>query len=100
MLKAVVFLIALIVSTSIHAQPPTSAWSEPDAYQPPKSTWDGIYQPPQSWWRSSNAYQAPKSAWSDTQRSRQPPKSWWAGAPESADQRVGSLIAAAVIGAV
>jgi hypothetical protein len=77
MLKAVVFLIALIVSTSIHAQAQKSAWSGPDAYQPLKSTWDGIYQPPQSWWRSSNAYQAPNSAWSDTKRSRQPPKSWW-----------------------
>ena len=38
MLKAIVVLIALFVSTAIHAQP-TSAWSQRNAYQPPKSAW-------------------------------------------------------------
>ena len=36
MLKATVILIVLIVSTSIHAQP-TSAWSQPGAYQAPRA---------------------------------------------------------------
>jgi hypothetical protein len=58
-------------------QLPTSAWSKPGAYQPPKSAWDGVYQPPTSWWRSSNAYQPPKSVWSEP-GVYQPPQSWWA----------------------
>src|SRR5258707_8208032 len=86
-LKAIVISIVLIVSTSIHAQapksawegvyqPPTSAWEDsyqppksqwrrPNTYQPPTSAWNGAYQPPTSAWRSPNAYQPPKSAWTD-----------------------------------
>ena len=80
MLKAIAILIALVVSTSIHAQP-TSAWSQPGTYQAPQSTWNDDYQPPKSQWSSPNAYRAPKSAWS-TNGSRHPPKrqapdSWW-----------------------
>jgi hypothetical protein len=44
-LKATVILIVLIESTSIYAQP-TSAWSQPGAYQAPQSTWNDDYQPP------------------------------------------------------
>ena len=43
-LKAIVILIVLIVSTSIHAQAPKSAWE--GVYQPPKSAWAG-------WWLSA-----------------------------------------------
>jgi hypothetical protein len=43
-LKATVSLIVLIVSTSIHAQP-TSAWSQPGAYQVPQSTWNDDREP-------------------------------------------------------
>jgi hypothetical protein len=87
-LKAIVILIVLIVSTSIHAQapksawegvyqppksawegggyqPPKSQWRRPNTYQPPTSAWNGGYQPPTSAWRSPNAYQPPKSAWTD-----------------------------------
>jgi hypothetical protein len=62
MLKAIVILIALVASTSIHAQP-TSAWSEPNVYQPPTSAWEGVYQPPTSAW--NGVYRAPTSAWTD-----------------------------------
>ena len=80
MLKAIVILIVLIVSTSIHAQP-TSAWSQPGAYKAPQSTWNDGYQPPKSQWSSPKTYRAPKSTWS-TNGSRQPakrkaPQSWW-----------------------
>ena len=80
MLKATVILIVLIVSTSIHAQP-TSAWSQPGAYQVPQSTWNDDYQPPKSQWSSPKTYRASKSTWS-TNGSRQPakrqaPQSWW-----------------------
>src|SRR6266851_1562598 len=79
-LKATVILMVLVVSTSIHAQP-TSAWSQPGAYQAPRSTWNDSYQPPKSQWSSPKTYRAPKSAWS-TNGSRQPakrqaPQSWW-----------------------
>ena len=72
MLKATVILIVLIASTSIHAQP-TSAWSQPGAYQAPQSTWNDGYQPPKSQWSSPKTYRAPKSSWS-TNGSRQPAK--------------------------
>ena len=92
LLKATVILIVLIVSTSIHAQP-TSAWSQPGAYQAPQSTWNDGYQPPKSQWSSPKTYRAPKSTWS-TNGSRQPakrqvPQSWWTdpGAPGSANER-------------
>jgi hypothetical protein len=88
LLKAIVILIVLIVSTSIQAQapksawegvyqppksgwegggyqPPKSQWRRPNTYQPPTSAWNGVYQPPTSAWRSPNAYQPPKSAWTD-----------------------------------
>jgi hypothetical protein len=71
-LKAIVILIALVVSTSIHAQP-TSAWSQPGAYQAPQSAWNDRYLPPKSQW-SSKAYRAPKSGW---RNGYQPPKSQW-----------------------
>jgi hypothetical protein len=79
-LKAIVILIALVVSTSIHAQP-TSAWSQPGAYRAPQSGWNDDYQPPKSQWSRPNAYRVPKSTWS-TNGSRQPqkgqaPQSWW-----------------------
>jgi hypothetical protein len=76
-LKATVFLIALLASTSIHAeQLSISTWSEPNAYQPPKSTWKN-YQPPKSTW-NSNVYQAPKSSWNGSPPpKRQVPESWW-----------------------
>jgi hypothetical protein len=47
-LKAMVVLIALVASTSVHAQP-TSAWSQPGTYQAPQSTWnEDNYRPPKS----------------------------------------------------
>ena len=78
MLKAIVVLIALFVSTAIHAQP-TSAWSQRNAYQPPKSAWKDSYQPPKSQWNSPKDYQSPKSAWSGSPQppKRQVPESWW-----------------------
>jgi len=85
-LKAIVILIVLIVSTSIHAQAPKSAWE--GVYQPPKSAWEGGgYQPPKSQWRRSNTYQPPTSAWDGVYQpttsawrspnAYQPPKSAW-----------------------
>jgi hypothetical protein len=71
-LKAIVILIALVVNTSIQAQP-TSAWSLPGAYQAPQSAWNDDYQRPKSQWSRPNAYRAPKSTWS-TNGSRQPPR--------------------------
>jgi hypothetical protein len=62
LLKAIVILIALVASTPIHAQP-TSAWSQPGAYQAPQSAWNDHYQPPKNQWSSPN-YQALKRGWS------------------------------------
>jgi len=77
MLKPTMILIVLVVSTSVHAQP-TSAWSQPGAYQPPPTTWNNGYQPPTSQWSNPGAYQAPKSAWSGSRPPRkQAPQSWW-----------------------
>ena len=96
MLKAIVILIGLIVSTSIHVQP-TSAWSQPGAYQAPQSTWNDDYYPPKSQWSSPKIYRALKSTWS-TKRFAATSKETGApelvdrsGAPGSANERVGSL---------
>jgi hypothetical protein len=48
-LKATVILIVLIASTSSHAQP-TSAWSQPGAYQAPQSSPEHVEE-----WRLSTA---------------------------------------------
>ena len=73
MLKAIVIVIALVASTSTHAQP-TSAWSQPGAYQAPQSAWNDHYQPPKSQWSRPKAYRMPKSGWNNDY---QPPKSQW-----------------------
>jgi hypothetical protein len=57
MVNASLIMIALVVSTSIQAQP-SSAWSQPGAYQADN------YQRPKSQWSRPNAYRAPKSTWS------------------------------------
>jgi hypothetical protein len=70
-LKAIVIAIALVASTSIHAQP-TSA-CQPGAYQAPQSAWNDHYQPPKSQWSSPKAYRAPKSGWNNDYQ-RIPPR--------------------------
>ena len=82
MLKAIVIVIALVASTSTHAQP-TSAWSQPGAYQAPQSAWNDHYQPPKSQWSSPKAYRAPKSGWNNDY---QPPKSQWSSPELSSTQ--------------
>jgi hypothetical protein len=80
-LKAIVILIGLIVSTSIHAQP-TSAWSQPGAYQAPQSAWNDGYQPPKSQWSSPKPTERRRALGAQTVRgSRQRDKRPKVGGP-------------------